>query len=320
MISAFTQSDIDVELFIIPPTGVYSSKYANKHLRLNKALYGLKQSARLWLITLKEVLVQKFGFIPLIADSCILQNKELAIIICVYVDDLALIGPNTESIKSFIKELEKHFKLKDLGLIKDYLGISVDYDLKRGQMKLSQEAYIDKMLARFDMTSCKPKNIPLDPKIRLEPNPNKATKAEVTWFQQLIGCLLFLMLATRPDISYCVIKLARFASNPSDTHTLALKNLLRYLKGTKKLGLIYTRNAKRYISGYCDADYAGDIGSAKSTSGFSFYYANCLISWKSKLQNVIAQSTTEAEYMAINSAAKEAVFIKQILTELGYYL
>jgi hypothetical protein len=187
-------------------------------------------------------------------------------------------------------------------------------------MKLSQESYIEKVLARFNMTDCKPKDIPMDSKAKLEPNPNQANKEEINQYQQIIGCLLFLTLATRPDICYSVIKLARFASNPSTDHMIALKNVFRYLKELKKLGLIYEKSSSRYISGYCDADYAGDIGTAKSTSGLSFYLASCLFSWKSKLQSIIAQSTTEAEYMAINSAFKEAVYIKQLLTELGYYI
>ncbi|CAL3961970.1 unnamed protein product [Diplocarpon coronariae] len=261
-----------IKIYIAPPNGIYTSKYSNKLLKLNKALYGLKQSARLWFITLKEVLIQKLGFTALLADSCILYNKKLNIIICVYIDDLALIGPNINSIKSFIKGLKEYFKLKDLGPIKDYL-----------------EAYITKLLTRFDMLAGKPKNIPIEPKIKLEPNPNKATSSS----------LLFLTLATRPDISYAVIKLARFASNPSENHIIAVKNLLRYLKGTKSLGLIYKNSPNKYITGYCDADYAGDIGSAKSTTGYSFYLANCLFSWKSKLQSIIAQSTTEAEALLL---------------------
>ncbi|KAK6579717.1 hypothetical protein PZA11_007953 [Diplocarpon coronariae] len=133
------------------------------------------------------------------------------------------------------------------------------------------------------MLAGKLKNIPIEPKIKLEPNPNKATSSKITRFQQIIGSLLFLMLATRPDISYAVIKLVRFASNPSENHIIAVKNLLRYLKGTKSLGLTYKNSPNKYITGYCDVDYAGDIGLAKSTTGFSFYLANCLFSWKSKL-------------------------------------
>ncbi|CAL3964922.1 unnamed protein product [Diplocarpon coronariae] len=165
----FKARDIDYEIYIAPPNGIYTSKYSNKLLKLNKALYGLKQSARLWFITLKE------------------------------------------------------------------------------------------LLTRFDMLAGKPKNIPIEPKIKLEPNPNKATSSKITRFQQIIG-------------------------------------------------LIYKNSPNKYITGYCDADYARDIGSAKSTTGYSFYLS------------IIAQSTTEAEYMAINSAAKEAVYIKQILLELGFYI
>ncbi|XMA13755.1 hypothetical protein WAI453_006546 [Rhynchosporium graminicola] len=91
------------------------------------------------------------------------------------------------------------------------------------------------------------------------------------------------MLATRPDISYAVIKLARFSSNLSDTYILAAKNVLRYLKGSIKLGLVYINSSRKYVSGYCDSDYTGDISTAKSTSGYSFYIGSCLFSWKSKL-------------------------------------
>ena len=163
------------------------------------------------------------------------------------------------------------------------MGINIEYNLDKGYIKLCQESYIEKVLARFNMTDYKPKDTPMDSKVKLEPNPNQANKEEINLFQQIIGCLLFLTLATRPDICYAVIKLARFASNPSAYHMIALKNVLRYLKGSKKLGLIYEKSPSRYISGYCDADYAGDIGTAKSTSGLSFYLASCLISWKSKL-------------------------------------
>jgi hypothetical protein len=106
-------------------------------LKLNKALYSLKQSARIWYYTLKDVLINKLGFITLISKNGIFINKELKIIISLYVDDLAIIGPKLETIKSFIKELKKYFKLKDLGLIKDYLGVEIDYDYNKGILKLS---------------------------------------------------------------------------------------------------------------------------------------------------------------------------------------
>ena len=91
------------------------------------------------------------------------------------------------------------------------------------------------------------------------------------------------------------------------------------MKATKDYGIIYTNNSSNYISGYCDSDYAGDTLSTKSTLGYVFILAGGPISWKSKLQSIITQSTTESEFIAINSAAKEAVFIKQLMTELDVY-
>jgi hypothetical protein len=171
------------------------------------------------------------------------------------------------------------------------------------------------------MDNSNPVNIPMDPNIKLEPNTEQATKEQINWFQTVIGSLLYLTFATRPDLAYSVIKLARFATNPSLVHISAIKKVLRYLKGTRDLGIIYSNKNinSKYLSGYCDADYAGDIASAKSTSGFIFYLACGLISWKSKLQSIIAQSTTEAEYIAINAALKEAIYIIGLLKELNLY-
>ena len=128
------------------------------------------------------------------------------------------------------------------------------------------------------MTDYKPKDILMDSKAKLKPNLNQVNKKEINQYQQIISCLLFLTLAIRFDICYSVIKLARFASNSSTDHLIALKNVLKYLKELKKLGLIYEKSSNRYISGYYDADYAGDISTTKSTSGLSFYLTSYLFS------------------------------------------
>lgn len=320
MISAFTQGNADAKILLKFPEGVINDN--NQVLLLNKALYGLKQSARIWYFTLYNVLVQELGFIMLKTENCIFINKTLNIILCVYVDDIAIIGPNDNIIKSFINNIEKYFEIKNLGLLKDYLGINIDYD-KGHYMNLSQEKYIDKLLIKYNLEDSNPIYTPMDPKIKFELNNNKeyATKEQIKWFQTLIGSLLYLMMATRIDITYAVIKLSRYATNPSEIHIIALKRILKYLKTTKHYVLSFNLNndLSNYLIGYCDADYAGDINTAKSTSGYIFFYANGLISWKSKLQIIIAQSTTEAEYMAINALAKEAIYIKSILDELGFY-
>jgi len=128
MISAFTQGNIDTSLFLLPPEGLEylnTSITSNSYLKLNKALYGLKQSARIWYSTLVYILVTELGYTSLKSESCIFINKSTNIIICIYVDDLAITGPNKDVIDLFIKDLKRFFNIKELGLISDYLGIEV---------------------------------------------------------------------------------------------------------------------------------------------------------------------------------------------------
>ena len=136
MISAFTQGIIDSYIYLVQPKGFEDPNNPDYVLKLNKALYGLKQSARIWYYTLKEVLVE-LGFTALYSDSCIYINKKSNIIICIYVDDLAIVAPSLDIINTFISQIKKYFNIKDLGLIKDYLGIDIDLNLDKGYIKLS---------------------------------------------------------------------------------------------------------------------------------------------------------------------------------------
>jgi hypothetical protein len=127
MISAFTQGNIDYFIYITQPKGYISAKYPNHVLKLNKALYSLKQSARIWYNTLKEVLINKLNFESLLAEGNIFINRSTSIILCVYVDDIAVIGPSQEAINSIINSIKNYFNIKELGLIKNYLGVEIDY-------------------------------------------------------------------------------------------------------------------------------------------------------------------------------------------------
>ena len=137
MISAFTQGNIDINyLYLYLPEGVSNIDPSEYLLKLNKALYGLKQSARIWYFTLYNVLIH-LNFVTIKSENCVFINRVLNIIVCVYVDNLAIIGPNKDTIDSLINDLSKYFKLKNLGLIKDYLGIEVDLNLEKGYVKLN---------------------------------------------------------------------------------------------------------------------------------------------------------------------------------------
>ena len=189
-------------------------------------------------------------------------------------DDIAIIGPNQEAINSFINSIKSYFKIKELGLIKDYLSIKIDYRPKDGYLKLYQAKYIKKILRKYDFQDLKQAKTPIDPKAKLVPNENKAKANEIYYYQMLISSLLFLALASRPNITFIVIKLARFASNPSQNHVQAIKRVFGYLKGTITLRITYSlANQSPYLQGYYDIDYTGDISTAKSTTRYIFILA-----------------------------------------------
>jgi hypothetical protein len=129
-----------------------------------------------------------------------------------------VIGPNQQTIKSFISNFKYYFKIKELGLIKNYLGVDIDYRPQDGYLKFYQAKYINNILTKYSFKDLNPAKTSIDSKTKLEPNKGRAKTSEIYYFQILIGFLLFLVLAYRPDITFAVIKLARFASNPSQNH------------------------------------------------------------------------------------------------------
>ncbi len=188
IILAFTQGSIDSFLYLVQPEGFIDSKYPDYVLRLNKALYGLKQSARIQYFTLYKALVDKLGFSVLNLDSCLFINRTTNIIICIYVDDLAIIGPNKDNIKILIQNLKKFFNIKERGLIKDYLRIEVIRN--SNTLSLKQTKYIEKVVEKYGFTGSKPIYTPMDSKLKLELNPNITSTEDIKQYQAIISCLL----------------------------------------------------------------------------------------------------------------------------------
>ena len=163
---------------------------------------------------------------------------------------------------------------------------------------------------------------PLDPNIKLQPNPDGNEGNRSNSFARLLGELQYLANSTRPDLAFAVNRLAAYTANPSLQHVMALKRILRYLAGTKNLGITYSKastdpNNSNYFSGFADAAYANH-DDHKSTSGYVFSAAGGAITWKSKKQTTIALSSTEAEYVALSEAGREACWLRNLFEELGY--
>jgi hypothetical protein len=320
MKSAFTQGDIgDDTIYLSLPDG-YKDPKNRKGLLLNRALYGLKQAANIWYNLLAKEL-QAIGFTQLQNDTCIYYNRQKKTIIIVYVDDIAITGPDVSYIQEIITKLSKRFSLTDLGPIKAYLGIDITRSKDLKTTILSQKDYIVKILKRFGMEDSRPVNTPIEPGFIQQKYKGQATKEDIKWYQQAIGSLLYASLLTRPDIAYTTSVLGRYASNPGPEHIKAVKRVFRYLNGNQDHTTSYNTNIanSQYIKGYTDADYAGDKEEYKSTTGYIFYLANGPVSHLAKLQPITAQSTTEAEYIALAMATKEATYLKALLEELDYF-
>ena len=166
------------------------------------------------------------------------------------------------------------------------------------------------------MDESKPVSTPVSPDVKLVHGETSDDECDQQMYQAVVGSLLYLSTKTRPDIAYAVSSIARFCARPTKEHWTAVKRILRYLKGTSNLGLLYREDGPAEITGYSDADWAGDIGDRKSTSGHIFLQGVAAISWKSSKQTCVALSTAEAEYVALSAAVQEAVWLQQLTSDL----
>jgi hypothetical protein len=323
--SAFLNGDIDAEIYMEQPEG-FSQGDKSDVLKLLKGLYGLKQAPRLWYTKLHSVL-SLIGFKTVQSDHSlwIYQKDDVKIIIPVFVDDLTIVSKDKSAINSVISHLEKHFKLRRLGGIEFLLGVKVERDRANHTIHLSQRQYILDMLARYGFSDCNPVSTPLNPGTILSEahcpsTPEEAEEMRSVPYISAVGSLLYLAIATRPDIAYTVSLLARFNTRPGKEHWAAVKHLFRYLKGTldMKLTLSPDTTTSELFVGYSDADHGGDKDNGYSTGAYVIKMGNGVVSWRSKLQDVVTLSTTEAEYIAAVHTGQELKWMHNLLTELGY--
>ena len=179
-------------------------------------------------------------------------------------------------------------------------------------LKIGQSTYIKNMAERFGLVNAKPVWTPIDSKVVLQKAKCKSElHPDNELYRSIIGSCMYAAILCRPDIIYGVCKLSRYLNEPTKVHMTQAKGLLTYLHTTKAQGITYGKKVHGIIGhniiyGYADADYATDLDSRKSTTGWVFMYNGGAISWRSNQQSITALSTSEAEYMALSDAAKEA--------------
>eukprot|EP00873_Tetraselmis_striata_P020669 jgi/Tetstr1/440933/TSEL_029202.t1 len=294
--TAFLYAPVEEEIYMRPPPGYeqYDARGRPMVLRLLKSLYGLKQSPRNWHNTLHKFLVC-YGFQQLKSDPgayVYWQGGQLICILVVYVDDMIFAFKDAVWGADFKTALGARFDIKDLGVCAWALGMAVERDWDNATLKVHQAKYIDDMVHKFNLADAYAVSTPAEVGADV-PGSHKPLAAEMP-YQALVGSLLYAMVATRPDIAEVVSKLCRVMAKPEERHWQAAKRVLRYLKGTKTLGLTFSGGkADGLLHGYCDADWAGDVVSRRSTTGFVFMLCGAAVSWKSQLQATVALSTAE---------------------------
>ncbi|KIW90700.1 uncharacterized protein Z519_08483 [Cladophialophora bantiana CBS 173.52] len=327
IIQAFLNSLLRECVYIRAPTGFPLKK--GQLLRLNKALYGLKQAAREWYLTLSSALTKQ-GWRVSRYDDCIFIHEDLKLYKSIWVDDIAIFGKDRSSIEQKKLDLSSVFKLTDEGECRYYLGMNIT---RRGNyIHMTQETYFTQALKVYGLWDIPGKSSPLNPKIRLAKSgiaeasetfpPREYSLPECdpkfkTLFQSKVGKLNFPANITRPDLAFPVGYVARYSANPTQEHMDAVDHIFAYVKNTISLGLkIQLSTTALTLEGYVDSDFAGCVDTRKSTTGWIFFLGGSAISWKSKRQTITTTSTCEAEYVALDNAAKEAIYLKNFINDL----
>ncbi|MBW0535337.1 hypothetical protein O181_075052, partial [Austropuccinia psidii MF-1] len=306
--SAFLNAPLVDTVFLSIPQGLEVDK-RKFCLCLKKAIYGLKQAPLAWYDRLKGWLCQ-VGFSSCVLDPCIFfREGDHPVWLYVHVDDIAIFGKN---VSVFKEELKSKFEIKDISPADLMLGIKVTHS--SGCVSLDQAHFIESLLELYGMGSCKPVATPLLPNTHLVP----ATKQEIEKFDMLgvnyrsaIGSINYLSTGTRPDLSYAVSSLSQFLEKPGFLHWQAFLHVLRYLKGTPDVGLVYSGGCLVGVEAYSDADWGNCPETRRSITGWLATFGKNLVLWKTRKQPSVSISTTEAEYKALCDLVSELLWLKQ---------
>lgn len=313
--SAFLNGPLEEEVYVTQPPGFEIKGREDKVYRLKKALYGLKQAPRAWNKRIDSFLVQQ-GFNKCSVEYGVYVRMKgvKMLLICLYVDDLLVTGSNHAEIEEFKERMKSEFDMTDLGVLSYFLGMEF-LETAEG-IVLHQKKYANDVLKRFNMMNCNPANTPVETKLKLEKGGNEKA-IDPTLYKQMVGSLRYLC-NSRPDISYGVGLISRFMDDPRQSHLVAAKRIMRYLKGTLDYGILFPKEDQGEIEliGFSDADWCGDRVDRRSTTGYMFKLSNAPISWCSKKQPVVALSSCEAEYIVASYAACQANWLDSLMKEI----
>jgi hypothetical protein len=315
VITAFLNGDLQELIFMEMPEGYRTPGMVCKLLR---SLYGLKQSPRQWYQKLDTFLL-KLGFTRSLADETVYCKQDVWIL--VYVDDLLITGTASKT-KELKEQLKNRFKMKDLGEMRNFLGMRITRNRDQKLLFLDQTLYLRSVLSAFKMEDCNGVSTPFPAGAQLEALPKDPETGQFHGivdhekYRTLVGSLLHASTHSRPDLAYPVGALARHVQAPGQAHWTIAKHLLRYIKPTIGYGILYNGIDQQPAFIHSDSDYGGDKSTRKSTTGMVSILAGGAVTWSSRLQRTVALSTMESEYMALALSVKEALWLSKIFREL----
>ncbi|KAM1349822.1 hypothetical protein EV1_003832 [Malus domestica] len=313
--SAFLNGVLKEEVFVDQPQGFVLKGQEHKVYKLKKALYGLKQAPRAWYGEIDSYFNER-GFQRSENEPALYVKTEGIsdiLIVSLYVDDLVYTGSSRNMILNFKNDMMRKYEMSNLGMLHYFLGISIIQS--NDGIFITQKKYAKTLLEKFKMVGCKPVATPLvvNEKFQRE---DGSGDADESVYRSLVGSLLYLT-TTRPDIMYAASLLSRFMHKPTCIHYGAAKRILRYIQGTLDFGIMYERNVKPKLYGFCDSDWGGSVDDLKSTSGYTFTLGTGVFSWASKKQKSVALSTAEAEYVSASIATSQVVWLRRIMQDFG---
>ncbi|CAI7927635.1 unnamed protein product [Closterium sp. NIES-54] len=319
--TAFLQGSLHEEIWLRRPPGFTGSFPPGTQWSLRQPVYGLRQAPREWHDTLRTTLAA-LGFSSSTADPSLFLRTDPSLppfYILVYVDDLVFATADTEALAHVKSELQKRHTCTDLGEVTSYLGLRITWDRARRTITLTQSHMVQQVLQRFGFTWSSAQATPLAIGHSLSALPSDESVEPSGPYPELVGCLMYLMTCTRPDLAYPLGLLARYVapSRHRKVHWDAAKRVLRYLCSTLGMGLVLGGRRSIVLTGHSDASWVDDQATQRSSQGYTFSLGSGSVSWRSTRSSSVLSSSCEAEIYATAMAAQELRWLTYLLTDLG---
>ncbi|CAI7732492.1 unnamed protein product, partial [Closterium sp. NIES-53] len=310
-----------VLLHLRRPPGFTETSPPGTQWSLRRPVYGLRQAPREWHDTLRTTLAA-LGFAPSTTDLSLFLRTDTSLppfYILVYVDDLVFATADTAGLAYVKSELQKRHTCIDLGELLSYLGLQITRDRARRTITLTQSHMVQQVLQRFGFTYSSRQATPLPTRYLLSALPSDESVESSGPYPELVGCLMYLMTCTRPDLAYPLSILARYVApgRQRPEHMAAVKRVLRYLCSTSGMGLVLGGQSPVVLTGHADASWADDQASQRSSQGYTFSLGSGSVSWRATCSSSVLGSSCEAEIYAGAMAAQELRWLTYLLTDLG---